>query len=348
MRIGCLTGGGDAVGLNAAVAALVRGLSEDGVEIIGILGGWQGLTGTHPECTRLSPSDVMGIVSQGGTVLHTSRENPLKSEDKMQRVISNFATLGLDGLVAMGGDDTLSVANELSVRGLKVIGVPKTMDLDLSGTQYSVGFWSYVESVVESLRGFISTCTSHRRIGVCEVFGRHSGFTAAAIGIATDADYIIVPEQELSLEKMVNTVKAGYTKKSTALVVLAEGIKLETGSKGKIDPHDNEMLSQKRIGEFVAKTIEEASGIEAKSFQAAHPFRGMPYAYDSVIGYRFGAAAADMVLLEKWGQMVALVDGDAISGKIALLPISSFKPRRLMDADSYLYHMVASRNDCVI
>ena len=160
MRIGVLTGGGDAVGLNAAIAGLVRGLSdprnEINVEVIGILNGWQGLvsdslTLDSPLATELEVETVRGITSLGGTILHTSRENPLKDEAKMAAVILNIKQLMLRGLVAMGGDDTLSVAAELSKRGQNVIGVPKTMDLDLSGTQYSVGFWSYVESVVEVL-----------------------------------------------------------------------------------------------------------------------------------------------------------------------------------------------------
>lgn len=348
MKIGCLTGGGDAVGLNAAIAGLVRGLlapsDQTNMEVIGILGGWQGLSLATPEFIKLELKSVKGINFSGGTILHTSRENPLGSEEKMKHVIQNIRQLGLDGFVAIGGDDTLSIANDLSKRGEKVIGVPKTMDLDLSGTQYSVGFWSYVESVAKILFWFIANCKSNRRIGVCEVFGRHSGFTAATIGLAIDADYIIVPEQELSLEKLAQAMRACYADNHYGLVVVSEGVKLDTGSKAEIDPHDNELLFQKKIGEFIAKTIGRATGINTRPFQASHPFTCDPYAYDSAIGYLFGVKAASMVLNGEWGKMAALAGGDAISGQIVSLPLSNIKPRRLMDPSSSLYDLVARRN----
>ena len=339
-KILCLTGGGDAVGLNAAIAGLVRSSADNNIEVVGVIGGWQGLVTPNPETMLLNPSLVSGIVSKAGTLLHTSRENPLKSDGKMAIIAGNMKNYA--GLVAMGGDDTLSVACALSERGLNVFGVPKTMDLDLAGTDYSVGFWSYVDSVAQAVRCFTETCNSHRRIGVCEIFGRHSGFTTAAIGIASDADYIIIPEQELNTEVMANTVKHAYQSKGFAMVVVAEGINLDTGSKGQIDPHDNESLKQKRIGEFVASLIEGKTSIEARAFQASHPFRGDPSSYDVIAGYRLGLAAGSLVAKDVWGRLL-VIKGDIISGTVDVADMTSFKPRRLLNS-GWLYKAVKTRN----
>lgn len=362
-KIAILTGGGDAPGLNPAIEALVKRLENkaliaesygiDGYGIFGVQYGWKGLVSETGSLIMLGHKDVDGIVRTGGTILGTSRENPLKddpdggltSAQKLANIKSNLA--GFECLVAMGGDDTLKVASKISQMGVNVIGVPKTMDLDLGGTDYSVGFLSYVNSVVETMCGFITTCKSHRRIGVAEIFGRYSGFTTAAIGLACGADYIAIPEMELNLRLMVETLEVVVRIKGYALVVVAEGINLDTRSKGALDAHGHELLKDKNIGGFLADEIEQHTNIESRSYQASHPHRGEPTAYDAIIGHRFGAKAAEMVRQGEWGQMVT-IKGDAISGVIGTAPINAFEPRRVIEQGSDLWKLVWERNNSMV
>lgn len=339
-RIGVLTGGGDASGLNAVQVGLIRSLAAKApyLKIFGILYGWKGLIGKKPQIIILTLGRVKEISDIAGTIIGTSRENPLESEEKFRQVLKNLELF--DGLLAEGGDDTMKVALKLARAGVPVITIPKTMDLDLNGTEYSVGFRSYVEAVAENLRGFKMTAKSHGRIIVCEVFGRYSGFTATEIGLVTDADFIAIPEMEIDLDLIIKQVRKGYRKKGYALVIAGESINIETQDRGKIDPHGNELLKERRVGEFLARQIKQMTGIETRSFQASHPFRGISSAYDSVIGLRFGQKAAEMVLTGGWGKMVALVNGEITS-----LPLESFEPRRVITPGSWWWELVHLRNN---
>lgn len=343
--IGLLTGGGDAPGLNAAIVAFVRFLSSKKPElkIKGIRSGWGGLVSDapSPNCIDLPAYKLDELIFTAGTILLTSRINPLEKENMIENVKNYLKEF--EGLVAIGGDNTLSVALKLSQEGFPIIGVPKTMDLDLSGTEYSLGFQSYVEATTELLQGFVVTCKSHRRVGVCEVFGRHTGFTAVEIGLATDADFIIIPEMELDLDLLVQQIVTAFRRKEHALVIVSEGLKIETADQGKIDPFGNELLKEKRIGEFLARQIEQMTKIETRSFQASHPLRGIPFAYDAVMGLRFGQKAAEMVINDEWGKMVALLNNSIVS-----LPLHAFQPRRIINPSYWQWKFVQFRNQGII
>lgn len=345
--VAILTGGGDAVGLNAAIAAVTRVLCQMGYAVSGIIAGWKGLTCEGgADKIPLNRENVDGIVREGGTIIHTSREDPRKDQEKYDNVITNLKIYTPQRevypgyiLVAAGGDDTLGVATKLSQEGLPVIGIPKTMDLDLSGTDYEEGFWSYVDSVFRMNRNFITTCRSHRRVGVLEVFGRHSGFTAAAVGIALDADFIIIPEFELDLDQLAMRVKEAYAKRPYALVVVEEGLKIEAADTAKVDGFGNELLREKRIGDFIAREIEQLIGIETRANNASHPHRGDPGAYDAIAGFRLGLKAAELVQNKQWGMMAAFKGDEVIA-----VPIESHAPRRVVTLESDWGKLVIGRN----
>lgn len=342
--IAVLTGGGCAPGLDPFLEAFAKTMTGAGYTVLGVKYGWEGLLGKEPDTINLDWEAVEGAVRSGGTMIGTSRANPFPEEDKEEKkakvALANLEKLKVEGLVAAGGDDTLTVASKLHERGIKVIGVPKTMDLDLSGTDYSVGFWAYNEAVFRmAVPGFIETLKAHHRVGVLELFGRHSGFTVVAAGIAGGACYIAIKEMEVDLDQVVARVNEFYQRNKWALVAVGEAVELETEDKGKIDDHGNELLFQRRIGEFLARQIEQMTGIESRAFQATHPFRGTPSAYDSVIGFRLGLKAAEMVQAGQWGEM-ASVQGN----EIGTASITAFKPRRVIERGSWWWQIAELRN----
>ncbi len=309
MIIGVLTGGGDAPGLNPTVRAVALTALSHGDEVVGFLDGWRGVQENHT--ISVDRAWAERILDEGGTNLGTSRTNPMKSEDTMNAVISNFQANKLDTLIAIGGDDTLSVAAELSRRGLPVVGVPKTMDNDVPETDYCIGFDTAVNTVTQSLDKLRTTSASHHRAMVVEVMGRDAGWVAGIGGVAGGADYILLPEVEPDLEDLYSHLETVRSRgKSYALIVVAEGVQLgqpQNLENAKTDAFGHVQLAQKNVGETLAGLIEERLGWETRSVVLGHLQRGgSPSAFDRVLGTRYGAAAVEMAHRGEFGQMVVI------------------------------------------
>lgn len=307
-KIGILTGGGDCPGLNPAIrGAVYRALSE-GIECVGILDGWKGML--EAKSVSLSLTDVEYIVNKGGTILGTSRTNPYKKEGGPDKCVETLNKLGLDALIAMGGEDTLGVATKLyKEKNFPVVGVPKTMDNDLSATDYTFGFDTAVTVAVDAAERLIDTGRSHRRIMVLEVMGRHAGWVALYTGIASAADWILIPEEEINIQNMCEHLKKVYERKKTALVIVSEGVILPglKTEKEELDEFGHMILKKRGIGEQVAEVIEKNTGIETRVAVIGHIQRGgSPTLFDRILGLRVGVKAVELVLEGKFGYMVAL------------------------------------------
>ncbi len=309
MIIGVLTGGGDSPGLNPTIRAVALSALSEGHQVIGFLDGWKGVQENNT--LPIDRAWAEGILDEGGTNLGTSRTNPMKAASTMESVISNFRANRLDALVAIGGDDTLSVAAELSRRGLPVVGVPKTMDNDVPETDYCIGFDTAVNTVTDALDKLRTTSRSHHRAIVVEVMGRDAGWVAGIGGVAGGADYILLPEIEPDLEDLYRQLETVRERgKTYALVVIAEGVQLgdpPDTTNAKTDAFGHAQLAQKNVGETLAGMIEERLGWETRAVVLGHLQRGgSPSAFDRVLGTRYGAAAMDMVRKGEFGQMVTI------------------------------------------
>ncbi len=311
--MGILTGGGDCPGLNAVIRAVARRSFSRGWEVVGIQDGWRGLV--ENDMTALTAREISGLLPRGGTILGTSRTNPYKVDGGVDRVLRNFAEAGLDALVAVGGEDTLGVAARLfEEHELPVVGVPKTIDNDLSATDYTFGFDTAVAICTEAIDRLHTTAESHNRVMVVEVMGRHTGWIAVMSGIAGGADVILIPEQPVSMEE----VAAGLRKrheggKDFSIVVVSEGYELGGGGEaGEVDQFGHVRLSERGVGERVAQEIEERTGFETRVTVLGHVQRGgSPTARDRVLATRYGLEAADLVHEGRFGRMAAL-QGDRI------------------------------------
>jgi len=333
MKIGVLTGGGDCAGLNATIRGLVARAEKYGFEVIGIERGWKGLI--EPKGTKISYEMVDELVGVGGTFILTSRTNPFKIEGGPEKVVQSIKKLGLDCLVAIGGNDTLGVAHKLSQMGIKVVGVPKTMDNDLSSTDFTFGFDSAVNVAVECIDRVKTTGMSHERVIVVEVMGRDAGWVAAYAGIASGAHVVLIPENPFDIEDVCKTLKkrwnAGH---KFSLVVVAEGAKAkgaqEKSTKGAaVDAFGNPILGG--VGQLIAKEIEKRTGLETREVVLGHIIRGgAPSAYDRVLATRFGVAAADLVKQGNFGMMVALK-----GNKVVPVKIGGALAQKLVDADTH-------------
>jgi 6-phosphofructokinase 1 len=314
VRVGVLTGGGDCPGLNAVIRAVVRvGHGRFGHEHVGLGYGWRGLL--RRETQPLGIDRVSGILPRGGTILGSSRTNPFKDEAGGRACADAFAELGLDALVAIGGEDTLGVARRLHDElGLPVVGVPKTIDNDLSDTDYTFGFWTAVQITTDAIDRLHTTAESHDRVIVVEVMGRHAGWIALESGIAGGAHAILIPEQEPDLEEIYARVRSRRERgRPYAIVVVSEGVALEPEEgEGARDEFGHAQLAKAGVGEQLAERIEAATGAESRSVVLGHTQRGgSPTAYDRVLATRYGARAAELVAEGGFGRMVAL-RGDAI------------------------------------
>ncbi|MCS7227612.1 MAG: 6-phosphofructokinase [Endomicrobia bacterium] len=313
-RIGILTGGGDCPGLNPAIRGVVYRAFSEGIECIGILDGWKGMI----ECKSVSLTlqDVEYIVNKGGTILGTSRTNPYKKENGPEKCVETLKKLNLDAVVAMGGEDTLGVATKLfKEKNFPVVGVPKTMDNDLSATDFTFGFDTAVTVAVDAAERLIDTGKSHRRIMVLEVMGRHAGWVALYTGIASGADWILIPEQKIEIEKMCQHLKKVYERKKTALVIVSEGVILPGVNieKEELDEFGHMILKKRGIGEQVADVIEKNIGIETRVAVIGHIQRGgSPTLFDRILGLRVGVKAVELVLEGKFGYMVALKGNEVV------------------------------------
>lgn len=308
--VGILTGGGDAPGLNAVIRAVVRRSLPRGYRMTGLRQGWRGLL--EKNTVELDAKAIGGILHRGGTILGTSRTNPYKNERDARLAEANFKALGLHALIAIGGEDTLGVAAKLSAAGLKVVGVPKTIDNDLSGTDTTFGFDTAVSIATEAVDRLHSTAESHDRVIVCEVMGRHAGWIALHAGMAGGADYILVPERPIDL----NAVCAAIGRRRArginfSIIVAAEGAVLPEGEITKDAEKDAfGHVKLGGIGERLAKAIEQRTGFETRSVQLGHVQRGgTPTAFDRWLGSRYGLLAADMVNDGQFGMMAAYRGG---------------------------------------
>ncbi|MBI4493474.1 MAG: 6-phosphofructokinase [Chloroflexi bacterium] len=311
MKIGVLTGGGDAPGLNAAIRAVARRSFERGYQVIGIKKGWAGLLG-EGEYEELTLRSVSGILHLGGTILGTSRTNPRKSPELQQQVLQNVERLGLDALIAIGGDDTLSVAQWLYEQGVPVVGVPKTMDNDLAETDYCIGFNTAVSIVAEALDRLHTTATAHHRVLVVEVMGRDAGWVAVVGGLAGGADLILIPEVPTTVDRVVKHLERRRSLgKDFSIIVVAEGVTLaEVAGKETIAERDafgHVRLDRRGVGETLARVIEEQTGFESRTTVLGHLQRGgSPSALDRLLATRLGVAAVDLVTEGKFGYMSAI------------------------------------------
>ena len=316
MRVGVLTGGGDAPGLNAAIRAIVKKCEKYGFEVLGIKRGWAGML--EGDAIPLNYESIKDIISKSGTMLKTSRTNPLKDPEGVKKVAENFKKLGLDALIAIGGDDTLSVAKAVSDAGLNVVGVPKTIDYDVPGTEFTIGFDTAVNEAMHVIENIKATAASHERVFTVEIMGRHAGWIALYSGLAAGADLILIPEEPFSVEDVVNFVKKKIESgQKSVVIVVAEGALIK-GYKGpitkdvKVDQFGHVSLGG--IGAFLAKEIEKALGVETRSVAPAHTIRGgSPTALDRIISTRLGLAAVDLVKEGKFGMMVALRAGEIVA-----------------------------------
>jgi 6-phosphofructokinase 1 len=312
-RIGILTGGGDCPGLNAVIRAAARRAMADGWEVVGLREGWRGLVEGISE--PLGPREISGLLPRGGTILGTTRTNPYKVDGGVERVRENFERLELAALVAIGGEDTLGVAARLyAEHEFPVVGVPKTIDNDLSGTDYTFGFDTAVSIATEAIDRLHTTAESHNRVMVVEVMGRHTGWIAVVSGIAGGADVILIPEQPISVDEACADIQHRHERgKDFSIVVVSEGYELEgLADEGDVDEFGHVRLSQRGVGDALARQIEEKTGFETRVTVLGHVQRGgSPTARDRVLATRFGLKAADLALAGKFGRMAAL-QGDRI------------------------------------
>ncbi len=326
-QIGILTGGGDCPGLNAVIRAVVRRAEvRHGWSVLGIREGWRGLLEDHLT-GPLNLSSVSGILHRGGTILKTSRTNPAAEPGGMDKVIERLRQLQLHGLVAVGGDDTLGVASVLVQQGLPVVGVPKTIDNDLMGTDYTFGFDTAVNTAMEAIDRVHTTAESHNRAMVVEVMGRHSGWIALAAGMAAGADYILIPEFPVSIRDVCASIQKRHARgKDFSIVVVAEGAKVEFEQATTEDGHilqtsERDAFGHIRlggIGKVLAEEIERITGFETRYVILGHIQRGgSPSAFDRVLGTRMGAYAVDMIAAGDVRNIAALRGNQIVSVPLA-------------------------------
>lgn len=306
--IGILTGGGDCPGLNPVIRAVVRKSFNENIRVIGIKNGWKGLI--ENDTMELDLQAISGILPRGGTILGTSRTNPYKEEGSLKRAKDNYKKMGLDALVAVGGEDTLGVANKLCKEGLNIVGVPKTIDNDLSATDYTFGFDTAINIATECIDRLHTTAESHHRVIVVEVMGRHAGWIATEAGIAGGADITLIPEYPIDLEEVAALLKKRHGRgKTFSIVVVSEGAQFKKGSavlqEQKLDEFGHVRLGG--IGDLLAREIEKLTGYETRVSVLGHIQRGgSPTAFDRVLGTRFGVKAVELVKAKKFGHMVSL------------------------------------------
>lgn len=320
MRIGILTSGGDCPGLNAVIrGAVLKGTKINGQEFVGFRDGWRGVV--NADIMDLNRHNIRGIAKQGGTILGTSRTNPFEGDNGgPENIAANMRRNGIDAIMAIGGEGTLAAAKRLTDAGLKIVGVPKTVDNDLDATDYTFGFDTAVQIATEAMDRLRTTGESHSRCMVAEVMGRHAGWIALHSGMAAGAHAILIPEQKTSIDQICEWVRAAFDRGRAPLVVVAEGFMPDSLN----DPHSERGLDAfgrprlGGIGERLAPIIEEVTGVETRATTLGHIQRGgVPSAFDRVLATRMGMAASDIVLDQAWGKMVALKGTDIVTVEFA-------------------------------
>ncbi|MEE8360031.1 MAG: ATP-dependent 6-phosphofructokinase [Candidatus Omnitrophota bacterium] len=318
-KIGILTGGGDCPGLNSVIRAVVRKSFKENIEVLGIKNGWKGLI--ENSTMLLDLNSVSGILHKGGTILGTSRTNPYKKEGDIAKVIETIAKLKLDSLIAIGGEDTLGVAAKLYKEKINVVGVPKTIDNDLSATDYTFGFDTAVNIATEAIDRLHSTAESHHRIMVVEVMGRHAGWIAIHSGMAGGADLILIPELPINMDEVCSILKKRKERgKNFSIVVVAEGTKFKKDNlvlqEEKLDAFGHVRLGG--IGETLGNKIEDLTGFETRVTVLGHVQRGgTPTAFDRVLGTRFGVKAVEMVIEGQFGMITSLKGNKIVTASLS-------------------------------
>jgi ATP-dependent phosphofructokinase / diphosphate-dependent phosphofructokinase len=326
LKVGVLTGGGDCPGLNAVIRAIIRkGIIRYGYVIYGIYQGWRGLM-EEGLVRPLDLDDTSGILPKGGTILRTSRTNPFKVDGGPEKVLESLKKNNIQALIAIGGDDTLSVAAKLFELGVKVVGVPKTIDNDIWGTDRTFGFDTAVNIATDAIDRIHTTAESHNRVMVVEVMGRHAGWIAIESGLAGGADMILIPERPADLEKVCTLIRRRHERgKDFSIVVAAEGTKIKTADHpegtvvtqdGSVDEFGHVRLGG--IGNYVAQEIEKRLGYESRVVILGHIQRGgSPTAFDRNLGTRYGLYAIDLVHQGKFGYFAALKGSDIVGVPLA-------------------------------
>lgn len=334
MKVGVLSGGGDAPGINAVIRAVVRrGIQSYGDEVVGIKDGWRGLLeGTF---TPLDLNAVSGILPRGGSILGTSRTNPFKREKGPEQIMENAVKAGLGAVVVIGGDDTLSVAHKMADYGLKCVGVPKTIDNDLMGTDYTFGFNTAVAIATEALDRLHTTAEAHNRVIILEVMGRYTGHIALEAGLAGGADVILIPEKPFDIDEVCEYIRRRQKRgRNFSLIVVAEGAKPKGGKEIVYSESIDEFghISLGGVGYYLGKEIERCTGIDTRVVVLGHLQRGgSPTAFDRILATRFGIAAIDLAHEGKFGYMVALQ-----GNKIVPVPLKDvIGKRKTVDLELY-------------
>lgn len=338
-KIGILTGGGDCPGLNAVIRAVVRkSVFKYDYQVVGILKGWRGLM-EYGLTEELNLDKVSGIIHRGGTILKTSRTNPFQEEGGVKRIIEKKKALELSAIIAVGGEDTLGVAAKLFDEGVEVVGVPKTIDNDIWGTDYTFGFDTAMNIATEAIDRIHTTAESHNRVMVVEVMGRHTGWIAIEAGIAGGADFILIPEKPVDLDKVCEAIcKRHQRRRDFSIVVVAEGAKITAPGDDAakevevVQDEGKDAFGHVRlggIGKVLATEIQKRTGFETRFVILGYVQRGgTPTAFDRMLGTRFGVAAVDLVHRGEFGKMVTL-EGNKI-GSITLKEACS-KTKRIDD-----------------
>jgi ATP-dependent phosphofructokinase / diphosphate-dependent phosphofructokinase len=316
-KIAVLTGGGDCPGLNAVIRAVVRRSEEYGLEVMGIREGWRGLL-DPPIHERLNRERVRGILHLGGTVLGTSRVTPFKKDadgkDRVDEVLRHIERLNIEAIIAIGGEGTLNVAYKLSELGVKVVGVPKTIDNDIPGTDLTFGFDTAVTIATEAIDRLHSTAEAHSRLMIVEVMGRHAGWIATYCGIAGGADIVLVPEHPIDLDAVSDSLARRHTKTNFSIVVVAEGARMKVGGKA---------FGRPRLGgiaQVLADELENRLKIETRVSVLGHVQRGgSPTAFDRVLATRLGVAAVDFVHQDRFGSLAALRGKDVVAVPLSIV-----------------------------
>ncbi|MDO8462081.1 MAG: ATP-dependent 6-phosphofructokinase [Deltaproteobacteria bacterium] len=337
MRLGLLTGGGDCPGLNAAIRAVVCRAAERKITICGILEGWKGLLTSS--FRPLAIDSISGILPLGGTILGTSRTNPLKSSAMRRKVIRNFKKTSLDGILAIGGEGTMRIAYSFQKAGVPIIGIPKTIDNDLWGTDVTIGFNTAVQIVTDAIDRLRTTAESHHRVMIVEVMGRHTGWIAVSSGIAGGAEAILIPESPFPLSRLIDLLQKRKERgKNFSIVVVSEDARLVIGKKGKIQTpvkHDEYGdIKLGGIGQLIARELRKKSSFEVRVTELGHLQRGgTPTAFDRILATRLGVEAVDLAAKKKFGRMVGLQ-----GNKIISTPLTQIVPR-LKKVDRSLYRL---------
>jgi 6-phosphofructokinase 1 len=310
MKIGVLTSGGDCPGLNAVIRAIARKADQFGFETIGIMNGWKGIF--DESYKQLNLSNVAGIINRGGTILGTSRFSPFEQKDGKDTLLHKISREGFDAIISIGGEGSMHISQLAFEAGINVIGVPKTIDNDISGTDYTFGFDTAVGIATEAIDRLHTTAESHHRIMLLEVMGRHAGWIALYSGIAGGADVIVIPEKKTKIDEIVSVLKSRYKRgKLFSIVVVAEGAKFleeelkpQSGKK-RLDDFGRERLGG--ISYYLAEEIEKRTGFETRATILGYIQRGgMPSAFDRVLGTRFGIYSVEMIKEGKYGRMAAI------------------------------------------